>query len=535
MVTLTEKESELLGFIISSEIGDLVNEYDPDTLAKPIRSRYRKFDELKKIYDRWAAFQRKEKTAKGLEMVIMSPAEPCSMEFTESEAVTAESLVMDFVREGDAVPRLVEKEERDAAKSLAGKLRKEAEDKRTVFTWFLTEEGFRVHRSVSKKEKNRNLGYVVISHCGRKYIADINYENSEERTGFNIEIYKTDRHCTQKKRIGSVKDIKSAGNYKLFTRRAERLLTGYLKENAAAIEAEVNKDIDWLILSRLDRMNFRYSFSRFTGSEKDASARLIAMRDKDIQECGEDEESLVYEENDAFDAEESTSWEGDWISTYLEMTYDYIDYYAVPIPPDSEWVIAVYVGGINRYEFYFMPKSRVQKVRRTVKETWESLYRDIRRDAEVPAADVVQHDGYMAIETAIDDIGSADIIAFKLSLTDREGGFVIDNSEPVDEEIWESLYGDIRKDRKVPAVETDEGFRMHFPHAGETLPGNWCRDGFAVKCENATVEIGVYREPESNTEYAGTLTLQIFQGDDVIFCGRIIEEDGQDGCPSRPQ
>ena len=60
-----------------------------------------------------------------------------------------------------------------------------------------------------------------------------------------------------------------------------------------------------------------------------------------------------------------------------------------------------------------------------------------------------------------------------------------------------------------------------FKSAKNTPPGEWCREHVLVQCEDTLVEMSVFREPDDGGENAGTLTLQIFAGDDVIFCERI--------------
>ena len=60
--------------------------------------------------------------------------------------------------------------------------------------------------------------------------------------------------------------------------------------------------------------------------------------------------------------------------------------------------------------------------------------------------------------------------------------------------------------------------------------GEWSRFGFAVRYgyrENDYIQIGLYREPSENEEYAGTYTLQVFDGDAVIACHKVhhVEEE----------
>lgn len=96
-----------------------------------------------------------------------------------------------------------------------------------------------------------------------------------------------------------------------------------------------------------------------------------------------------------------------------------------------------------------------------------------------------------------------------------------DAAESVAEKL-NSAKGQAEKSCEKP--DWRGSFAEHFPNACETLPGEWCTDGFTIQCEHSKVEIGVYREPNNGKEYAGTLTLQIFRGDDVIFCEMITEE-----------
>ena len=57
-----------------------------------------------------------------------------------------------------------------------------------------------------------------------------------------------------------------------------------------------------------------------------------------------------------------------------------------------------------------------------------------------------------------------------------------------------------------------------FPDWNMMAPGNWSKHGIIIPCKDKDrkVEIGLYREHEG--EYAGTYTLQIFSGDDVVVC-----------------
>lgn len=63
-----------------------------------------------------------------------------------------------------------------------------------------------------------------------------------------------------------------------------------------------------------------------------------------------------------------------------------------------------------------------------------------------------------------------------------------------------------------------------FPDWEEMKPGEWSKCGKIIDYfdgykDKDKIEIGLYREPlENDAEIAGTYTLQIFNGDDVVIC-----------------
>lgn len=66
-----------------------------------------------------------------------------------------------------------------------------------------------------------------------------------------------------------------------------------------------------------------------------------------------------------------------------------------------------------------------------------------------------------------------------------------------------------------------------FPDWEEIEPGEWSTFGKILYYGlGKSIEIGLYREPIDNDEYAERYTLQIFDGDDVIFCADVNEERG---------
>ena len=60
----------------------------------------------------------------------------------------------------------------------------------------------------------------------------------------------------------------------------------------------------------------------------------------------------------------------------------------------------------------------------------------------------------------------------------------------------------------------------------EMEPGTWSKCGKILKYgseDNDYIEIGLYREPIENEIYSERYTLQIFNGDDIIFCADIVD------------
>lgn len=54
--------------------------------------------------------------------------------------------------------------------------------------------------------------------------------------------------------------------------------------------------------------------------------------------------------------------------------------------------------------------------------------------------------------------------------------------------------------------------------------GEWSKYAYTLKYHSSPdrfIDIMLYREPMENEDYAGTYTLQVFVGDDVIFCQQV--------------
>ena len=64
-----------------------------------------------------------------------------------------------------------------------------------------------------------------------------------------------------------------------------------------------------------------------------------------------------------------------------------------------------------------------------------------------------------------------------------------------------------------------------FPDWEEIEPGMWSIYGRLLTYGLGHIlEIGLYREPLDNDEYAGRYILQIFDGDEVIFCADVDDQ-----------
>ena len=74
------------------------------------------------------------------------------------------------------------------------------------------------------------------------------------------------------------------------------------------------------------------------------------------------------------------------------------------------------------------------------------------------------------------------------------------------------------------APPKDAAVAEMFPDYASISPGEWSSFGKTMKTVNGdSIEIGLYREPDGNDEYSGTLTLQVFIGDDVVVCEQMSE------------
>ena len=75
------------------------------------------------------------------------------------------------------------------------------------------------------------------------------------------------------------------------------------------------------------------------------------------------------------------------------------------------------------------------------------------------------------------------------------------------------------------ALGTAPDIKLLFPDWKEVKFGEWSENGRILKYghqEKDFIEIALLREPMDDKEYAGTYTLHIFDGDEVVLC-RTVE------------
>jgi len=68
-----------------------------------------------------------------------------------------------------------------------------------------------------------------------------------------------------------------------------------------------------------------------------------------------------------------------------------------------------------------------------------------------------------------------------------------------------------------------ESITNQFPDWRTIEKGNWSAHSLLFwYTEEDCIELGLYREPDSEGEIAGTYTLQGFDGDDVVICHTVV-------------
>ena len=80
--------------------------------------------------------------------------------------------------------------------------------------------------------------------------------------------------------------------------------------------------------------------------------------------------------------------------------------------------------------------------------------------------------------------------------------------------------------QEVNKMKVDQNIEEMFPDWDQLEKGDWSQHGRIFDTpEGRRIEIGLYREPDENEEYAGTLTLQIFVNDSVVLCEKVSWEE----------
>lgn len=188
-------------------------------------------------------------------------------------------------------------------------------------------------------------------------------------------------------------------------------------------EEPLQKTREWMIMSRLNNENFMYKFSRFTGTKAEASEHLLAIRKKDM------EKYTVY---GPFDYEECTDLKDDRISTYFYMnslympplTLPYIDYYAVPITPETKWILVSYTGGITDYRFSRVTEHAEDKAKEEMNRMWKDICESCIGTQETSDIRPKAYE-YLYAEARLKDMGSVDIIALPVAFLRSDESLVI--------------------------------------------------------------------------------------------------------------
>lgn len=182
----------------------------------------------------------------------------------------------------------------------------------------------------------------------------------------------------------------------------------------------MNTNKKWLVLSRNNIDNFIYKFSLFDGNETEVSKHLEEMKKEDIlnsnQEVEFDEPNVYYPRPDL----------NKILCTYVEFIDNYIDYYAVPITSKFNWIITVYVGNINEYDFYFISTNYIEEIIDKMKKILSDKYQKYNNE-KVPNPIINQKENNISIEMFIPHFGSIDIIAFPSIFIEKNQTFVFNN------------------------------------------------------------------------------------------------------------
>ena len=101
------------------------------------------------------------------------------------------------------------------------------------FNWeFFTEQNLdNLNKQLKDVPEDNIYGFILINVPPKIYIVDIHYYKYDSKDqGFDLEIYHSNELFLHLKWIDSIKEIKSAKNYKRFQNRTEKILTKFLTE-----------------------------------------------------------------------------------------------------------------------------------------------------------------------------------------------------------------------------------------------------------------------------------------------------------------
>ena len=81
-------------------------------------------------------------------------------------------------------------------------------------------------------------------------------------------------------------------------------------------------------------------------------------------------------------------------------------------------------------------------------------------------------------------------------------------------------------------VLSKKNLELFFPDWHDIPKGEWSEHSLELTSDGYRRRYaGLYREPDNNTEYAGSLTLQIMDGDDVVLCDTVYVPEEHEACP----
>lgn len=111
---------------------------------------------------------------------------------------------------------------------------------------------------------------------------------------------------------------------------------------------------------------------------------------------------------------------------------------------------------------------------------------------------------------------------FKICFSDSDGNSMYYYANFDSDELYNLLLNISENYSQV----VNEEIKEMFPDWAFIKKGEWSSLGHIINTiEGDKVEIGLYREPDDNNEYTGTLTLQIFLNDNVILCKQVSKDD----------